>query len=304
MKSLWKGTISFGMVAIPVKLYTSTSDKDVSMNQLHEECGTRIKVPKMCPTCDEKAYQAINKELLAPTGPNGTVNYVEVIGHVDALRKGLVTSEIIKAYPISEGQFVPVTKAELECMKLDSVKSIQMLAFVDDIDGIEDPRYFEKPYFLSPEEVGSHAFVLFVQAMEKAGVMGIGKITISTKEHLCVVSPYEGVLLLQTLKWADELVDFSEILVSGTVSEAELEMAGKLIASMTKEVDLAEFKDGYREALINLITAKLDGKTIEMPAEAPKDERDLAAQLIASLNAIEVDAKTTRCLPDNMEVEA
>ncbi|KKK88184.1 hypothetical protein LCGC14_2745740 [marine sediment metagenome] len=289
MRSMWKGTISFGMVAIPIKLYSSTTDKDVSMNQLHEECGTKIKVPKMCPTCDEKAYQAINKELLSPTGPNGTVNYVEVIGHVDALRKGLDAGEIIKGYPLGEDKFVPITKEDLECLKLDSVKSIQIMAFIDDIDGIEDPRYFEKPYFLSPEEVGTKAFVLFVQAMEKAGVMGVGKITIATKEHLCVVSPFEGVLLLQTLKWADELSNFDEILVSGTVSDAEMEMATKLIASMTRVVDLTEYKDSYREALVDLITAKLEGKTIEKPKATPKDDRDLAEQLIASLNAIEVE---------------
>ncbi len=287
MRSMWKGTISFGMVAIPVALYSSTSDRDISMNQLHGECGTRIKMPRMCPACDEKSYQAINQELLSPTAENGSVDYHAVIGHVDALRKGLESGEIIKGYPIEKDKYVPVTKDELECLKLDSVKSIQVMAFIDDIDGIEDPRYFEKPYFLSPEEVGTKAFVLFVQAMEKAGVMGVGKITIATKEHLCVVSPFEGILLLQTLKWADELANYDEILVSGTVSEAEMEMATKLIASMTKPVDLAEYKDGYREALIDLITAKLEGKTIEMPKIAPKDERDLAEQLMASLNAIE-----------------
>ena len=151
-----------------------------------------------------------------------------------------------------------------------------------------DPRYFKDSYLLSPEEVGAKAFVLFVKTMEAAEVMGIAKIAIREREQLCSVTPFNGVLLLRTLHWGDELRDYGELVPFASVSDAEMEMAGRLIGGMTKEVDLAEYHDEYRKALVELISAKLEGKTIEIP-EAPKpQDADLAKQLMASLNAMEV----------------
>jgi len=250
MRSMWKGSLGFGMVAIPVKLYGATDDKRIAMNQLHTECGSRIKMPRYCPQCDRQ----------------------------------LEAAEIVKGYPIDKEHYVPVTAEELEMLPLDSIKSIQVDAFIKDI---EDPRYFKDSYLLSPEEVGAKAFVLFVSAMEKAGVMGIAKISIREREQLCSVRPFNGVLLLQTLHWGDELRDYGELVPFATVSDQEMEMAGQLIGGMTKEVDLAEYKDEYRQALVDLISAKLEGKTIEAPIAPPKQDGALADQLLASLNAIE-----------------
>ena len=121
MRSMWKGSLGFGMVAIPVKLYGATDDKKISMNQLHSECGSRIKMPKYCPQCDRQ----------------------------------LEASEITKGYPIDKDHYVPVTPEELEMLPLNSLKSIQVDAFVKNI---EDLRYFKDCYLLSPEEVGAKAF--------------------------------------------------------------------------------------------------------------------------------------------------
>lgn len=280
MRSIWKGSIGFGMVAIPVKLYGATEDKKISMKQLHKECGGLVKMPRACPGCDDKIIDSIRAGL-ADDG----VSNDELMALVEELKTGIVAEDIMKGYPISKEHFVPITKEEMEMLPISSLKTIQVDAFVKNI---EDPRYFKTSYLLSPEEVGAKAFVLFVQAMEAAKVMGISKIAIRDKEQLCAVRPFNGVLLLQTLHWGDELRDYGDIVPFASVTDEELDMAGKLIAGLTKEVDLAGYKDEYRGALVDMISAKLEGKTIEAPTPPPPQaEADLTKQLLASLNAIE-----------------
>lgn len=254
MRSIWKGSLVVSMVPIPIKLYGATEDKRISMNQLHSECGSRIKMPKYCPKCDRQ----------------------------------LEAGEIIKGYPIDDEHYVPVTPEELESLNLNSLRSIQVDAFTK---SIEDPRYFMDSYILSPEEVGAKAFVLFVKAMEAAGVMGIAKVAFREREHICAIRPFNGVLLLQTLHWGDELREYQELVPYATVSDKEMEMVGRLVSGMTKEVDLTSYQDEYRRALVELISAKLEGKTIEAPIAPKRAEKDLADQLLASLNALE-PAKT------------
>jgi len=249
MRSMWKGSLGWGMVAIPVKLYGATDDKKISMHQLHTECHSRIKMPRYCSQCDRQVE----------------------------------TSEIVKGYEISKDKYVEVTESDLDTLPLNSLKSIQIDAFVEKVG---DLRYYKDCYFLSPEEVGVKAFVLFVKAMEDAGVVGISKISIREREQLCCVRPFEGILLLQTLHWTDEFRDYGELIPFATITDAELEMAGKLVGAMTKEVSLENYKDSYREALIELINAKLEGRTIEAAPAPPKQDADLAKQLLASLNAI------------------
>lgn len=250
MRSMWKGSLGFGMVVIPVKLYGATDDNRISMNQLHTECGSRIKMPKFCPQCNRQVE----------------------------------TSEIVKGYPLDKEHYVPVTEEELDSLPLSSLKAIQVDAFVK---GVDDPRYFKDSYLLSPEEVGVKAFVLFVKAMEQVGVVGIAKIAIREKEQLCELRPFNGLLLLQTLHWGDELRDYGEIIPFASVTDKEMEMAGRLIGGMTREVDLASYKDEYRTALVELISAKLAGKTIEAPKTKPKQDVDLVKQLLASLNSLQ-----------------
>lgn len=291
-RSIWKGALGFGMVTIPVKLYGATEERKITMNQLHgtklnretrevEFCGGKVAQPRRCPACDE----ALMAELRAA---HGDENIMELANEYAVAT--LAPDDIIKGYPIGKNNWVPLTKAELDMLPLSSLKSIQVDAFVsgrqEDLDTI-DVRYFKTSYFLAPEEVGAKGFVLFVTAMEKAGVMGIAKIAIREKEQLCALRPYKGILLLQTMHWADELRDCGDLIPFASITDQEMEMAGSLIKGMTKDVDLTLYEDDYRTALIEMINAKLDGKTIEAPPEAPKPaEVDLAKQLMASLNAL------------------
>ena len=251
MRSIWKGALTFSMVAIPVKLYGASENKSISLNQLHTECGSRIKMPKYCPKCDR---------------------------HLEA-------GEIVKAYPIDKENYIPLTPEELESLPLQSTKNIVVEAFMK--GDITDPRWYNSAYFLAPEDVGTKAFVLFVKAMEAAGVVGVAKIALRERERMCVVRPFDGILMISTLNWGDELRPYDELRVFASVSDKELEMAQALISAMTQEVDLNSYHDNYRTAMVELITAKLEGKTIEAPIVAKKQEADLADALIASLNALE-----------------
>lgn len=253
-KSTWSGSLGFGMVAIPVKLYGATDDKRkaLDIHQYHSECRSRVKEPKYCSQCN----------------------------------KMLEPGDIIKGYELDEHNFVPLTESDYESLPLESLRQIQVDAFVKDLG---DPRWIRGNIgFLSPEEVGAKAFVLFVKAMEEAGVMGIAQFTARKKEHLAAIRPFNGILLVQDLHWGDELREYGELVPFASVSGEEMEMAGKLVGGMTKDIDLTQYKDKWRDAMIDLIQRKLNGETIEpVAAPVPKQDADLAKQLMASLNAME-----------------
>ena len=254
-KSTWSGSLGFGMVAIPVKLYGATEDKRkaLEIHGYHSECGSRVSMPKTCQKCDKK----------------------------------LEADEIVRGYAIDENNFVPLTESDYESLPLESLRQIQVDAFVKDLG---DPRWIKGNIgFLSPEEVGAKAFVLFVKAMEEAGVMGIAQFTARKKEHLAAIRPFNGVLLVQDLHWGDELRDYGELVPFASVSDAETEMAGKLVGGMTKEtVDLTKYQDKWRDAMVDLVQRKLAGETIEpVAAPKPKQDVDLLKQMTASLNAME-----------------
>lgn len=252
MRSSWKGSLGFGMVAIPVKLYKAADDKRVGLlHNLHTECGSRLEQPKYCPKCQRQ----------------------------------IETTEVMKGFEIDKEHYIPVTNEELDGLKLESAHTIQIEGFVKG-DTLSDPRLFREPYFLSPEEVGAKAFVLFVKAMEECGVIGVSKIAVREKEQLCAVRPFGGILLLQTLHWADELRDYGELTVFASVTDQEMGMAKQLISAMTKDIDLGKHHDEYRQALVELIEAKLEGKSYEAPK--PKQmEANLADALMASLKGLE-----------------
>lgn len=253
MRSMWKGSIGFGMVQIPVKLYKSTEEKAIHFNTLHSVCSTRIQMPKFCPKCEK---------------------------HVPA-------EELVKAYPLDGERYIPLTAQDFEMVPLSSLKSIRIDGFIKSID---DPRWFDSTYVLAPEEVGVRAFVLFAKAMKELGVIGVAKIAIREKESLCAVRPDEtGLLFLQTLHWGDELRDYSDLHVGADVSEKEMEMAKTLINAMVKPIQLDAYQDEYRKALVDLISAKLEGRTIEAPPPEKKAEGDLVEQLMASLKAVEAE---------------
>lgn len=249
-RSIWKGSVNFGMVAIPAKLYSSTDDKRVSFHQYHAECGTRIQMPKWCPGCDRK----------------------------------LEAFEIKKGYEISKDQHVILEESDFESLPLNSLKTVEVVEFVDParIDG----RCYADSYFLSCEDTGAKAFRLFSYAMEKLNVVGIAKLTYRDREHLSAIRPYDGIMLLQTLHYSDELRPYDELKPREVaLADKEIELAEGLVQAMIVEFDLAKFHNEYREALETLIEAKINGEVITVIHEKP-GVTDVADALIKSLEMI------------------
>ena len=250
-KSVWKGAVGFGMVSVPVKLTSGTEERAVHFNQLHEECKSRIKVPKWCPTCDRKVESA----------------------------------EIVKGYPVGDDQYVVMEEADFAGLPIKSLKTIDVLAFVD--GSSIDPRHYNKSYLMAPEDAGFKAFSLFIQAMTRANVVGIAKLGFREREHLAAIRPFGDIILLQTLYYADELRDPGDVSKTLAVcSQQEMEMAITLIQGLAvDDPRLNQYKDEYRETLLEVIQAKLNGEvfTVEAVAEAPK--MDLVDALMASINA-------------------
>lgn len=250
MRSIWKGSINFGMVAIPAKLYTATDDRRVSFHQIHADCGSRIQMPKWCPTCDRK----------------------------------LEAHEIKKGYEIAKDSHIILDEADFQSLPLKSLKTIEIVEFVDG-SGI-DTIYLDACYFLTCEDTGAKAFALFLKAMEQANLVAIAKLTYREREHLSAIRPYDGVMLLQTLHYADELRPCDELKPRQVaLSDNEMELAQMLVDRMKGDFDLANYHDDYREALERLIEAKLAGKVIPVEAEkAPVG--DVADALLQSLELV------------------
>jgi len=257
-KAIWKGAMGFGMVSVPIKLYSATEEKTVHFNQLHRDCNTRIQMPRFCPSCDRKVEQ----------------------------------SEIVKGYPVGDNQYVLMEEADFTSLPVKSLKTIDVVAFVEG-DRI-DPRHYNKPYFLAPEDAGTKAFSLFLQAMGKVNVVGICKLGYREKEHLATIRAFEGVILLQTLYYADELRSAEELKPKAVeVSDKELEMAVTLLTTLEMDkVNMKMLGDAYREALLGVIEAKLSGQpiTVEAPKEEPK--MDLVDALMASIDAAKAKKET------------
>ena len=250
MRSIWKGSINFGMVAIPAKLYTATDDRRVSFHQIHADCGSRIQMPKWCPNCQRK----------------------------------LEAYEIKKGYELAKDSHIILDEADFQSLPLKSLKQIEVVEFVDG-SGI-DARCYADCYFLTCEDTGAKAFTLFLKAMEQANLVAIAKLTYREREHLSAIRPYDGVMLLQTLHYADELRPYDELKPRQVeLSDKEMELAQMLVDRMKGTFDLTKYHDDYREALERLIEAKLAGKVIPVEAEkAPVT--DVADALLQSLELV------------------
>lgn len=248
-RAIWTGIITFGMVSIPVKLYTATESKDISFNQLHGECKSRIKEQKICPTCDRK----------------------------------LESDEIEKGYEYAKGQYVIISKEELEKIPLPNKNNIEISAFVNLSD--IDPVHYEKTYYIEPDEAAKKPFTLFMKAIQEKGMTAIATVTLRTKERLCALRPMDGTLIMNTLLYPDEIrVSKGKNLPDVQIAEKELNMAGMLIDMMTQEFKPENYKDNYREALLKIIEAKLEGKEIvEAPAAPQANVVDLMDALAASM---------------------
>ncbi len=251
-RSIWKGAITFGMVAIPSKLYSATEDTDISLHQYHKECGRRISMPKYCGTC----------------------------------QKMLTTADITKGYEVGDS-YVPLTESDFQSLPLKSVKTIEVVEFVDESQ--IDIRCYDKPYFLGSDEGGYKAYRLFVMAMAEAKLVAVAKLAYREREHLAIVRPYQGVMLLQLLRYADELKDCSDLKpMDYVISDKEINLAVSLVKAMAvPQFDLAKYHDEYRQALEKLIEAKIAGEVLPVAQEAPAPVSDVADALLASLKLVE-----------------
>lgn len=253
MRSIWKGSINFGMVSIAAKLYTATDDRRVPFHQYHTVCGSRIQMPKWCPVCECR----------------------------------LETTEIKRGYEISQTEHIILEETDFLSLPLKSLRQIEVVEFVDST-GI-DKRAYADCYFLSCEDAGVKAFTLLLKAMESVNLVAIAKLTYRDREHLSAIRPYDGIMLLQTLHYADELRPYEDLKPRqmALISDREMEMALALVKAMTAEFEHPKYHNDYREAVEQLIEAKLAGKVITaVPEKAPV--ANVAEALIQSLKLVGV----------------
>ncbi|WP_433477450.1 Ku protein [Spirillospora sp. CA-142024] len=258
MRSIWKGAISFGLVTIPVKLYSATEQRDVAFHQVHREDGGRIKYKRVC-----------------------TVDGEEV-----------PYSDIAKGYELPSGEMVVLTDEDFTDLPLSSSRRIDVLQFVEREE--VDPIYFAKSYYLEPDQQGAKPYVLLRDALESSGQVAIVKVALRQRESLATLRVREGVFVLETMLWPDEVraPDFPFLDEDIEVRKQELSMATSLIESMEGEFDPSEYTDAYREALQAVIDAKIEGKEVARPAEEAEEEP--AADLLSALRASVEAAKKSR----------
>ncbi len=251
-RAIWRGAITFGMVHIPVRLYTATESKDVSFRQLHRDDHSRVRYLRWCP---------VDERELAP-------------------------EEIVRGYEYAKDSYVVLEEKEFEGLPVASKHTITLSAFVEAEE--IDPIYYEKSYYLAADETGEKPFALLLRALKERGLTGIAKIAIRNREQLCALRASGDALVLETLLHADEIRPVVGEVGDVDVSDPELQMALSLIEMMREPFDPASYTDDYREALTALITAKLEGGEVVTGEVAPQPATqvvDLMAALRASVDA-------------------
>jgi DNA end-binding protein Ku len=261
-RAIWSGAISFGLVNVPVKLYSATSPKSVRFHQLSSKTGVRIRQKRVDPSTDQE------------------VPY----------------EEIVKGYEITPDRYVMIDPGELEALDPKATKTIDIEEFVN-LDEI-DPIYYDHSYYLAPTAGGAKAYRLLLDAMREEGKVGIGRVVIRSKQQLAALRPTGDALTLTTMLWGDEVLspdrlDELESVEDAEPSDRELKMAEQLIASLSDSFDPSKFKDEYRQQVLDLIERKAAGEEIAVQpqAEEPAAAPDLMAALEASLAAVGTEDK-------------
>lgn len=251
---MWRGAISFGMVAIPIRLYLATESKSVSFRLLCPNDHTPIRNKRWCPLEDKE------------------------IGWNEALR----------GYEVGKDEYVVIEDADLDELPLNSTHTIDILEFCPDQE-IEAGVYLKSAYYLEPEAVGVKPYTLLRQALEQTGKVAIGKIALRDREHLCRLALHEKGLLLNTLHWPDEIRSTGELSVpqdGADIRKQELDMAVMLVENLSAHFDPERHHDEYREALLKVVEAKMGNRPVErLPEREPAKVTDLMAALKASVEA-------------------
>jgi DNA end-binding protein Ku len=254
---MWKGAIQFGLVTIPVKLYLATESRaGVSFNMLHEKDKSRIQMKIWCPE-DEEIIQR---------------------------------SETVKGYEYAPDKYVVINDEDLEKLPLKTVRSIEIEQFVESAEAESQTKFVKQAYYIEPDRVGRKAFALLKEVLQDKGLTAICKFVIRDREVLAAMDPFENTMLLSTLYWPDEVRALDELDIPDEEPEikpAEKKMAAQLIEAMTGEFDPAEYRDEYRDALMQVIESKIEGReVVEVEAtEEPTKLVDLMAALQASVSA-------------------
>src|SRR5947209_5015614 len=259
-RAIWSGAISFGLVNVPVKLYSATSPKTVRFHQLSSKTGARIRQKRVdSSTGDEVPYE-----------------------------------EIVKGYEITPDRYVMIEPEELEAFDPKATRTIDIEEFADLVE--IDPIYYDHNYYLAPTAGGAKAYRLLLDAMREAGKVGIGRVVLRSKQQLCALRPTGDVLTLTTMLFGDEVLapdrlDELDAIAEAEASERELRMAQQLIESLSAEFEPSKFRDEYRERVLELIERKASGEEIAVPPQAPEPAAapDLMAALEASLAAVRAD---------------
>jgi DNA end-binding protein Ku len=260
-RAIWSGSISFGLLNVPVKLYSAVARRNIALREIRDSDSARIKHRRVAEGTDEE------------------VPY----------------ENIVKAFEITPGQYVPISKDEMGALAPEKTRAIDVQDFVD-LEEI-DPVYFDSPYYLGPADGAEKAYLLLAKAMESSGKVAIARFVFRNKEHLAAIRAGAGVLTLTTMRFADEVVspeELDDVLPEKTpkVNKKEQEMAEQLIDSLSTDFKPSAYRDEYREQLMALIERKAEGKEIVAPeAEEPEATKapDLMAALEQSIAAVKGD---------------
>ena len=253
-RAMWSGSVSFGLVSIPVKLYGATEDKDISFHQVHAEDGGRVKYQRVCEKCGE------------------------------VVKWG----DIAKGYEAPDGRVAILTSEDLDALPLTSLKAVDVVQFVE-ADEI-DEMYLQRSYFMEPQKTGQKPYVLLREALCRGNKVAVVKVALRSRESLALIRPHHDLLVMHTMYWPDELRDgdFASPSEEVTISDAEIDMANLLIGQLEGHFDPDAFTDSYREALEEVVEAKLSGTPLPEQEDASQpvgDVVDLMATLKASVEA-------------------
>jgi len=263
-RAIWSGAISFGLVSVPVKLFTAVSRKSVRFNQIDAETNSRVKQKRVNAEGDEVPYE-----------------------------------QIVKGYEVTKDSYVIVTEDELAALAPKASRMIDITDFVDESQ--IDPVFYDSAYFLVPDELARKSYTLLSRAMEDSGRVAVATFVMRTKQYLVAIRPQDGMLMMSTMVYADELVAPEEIpgleeLEEIEVSDAEMAMAGQLIESLATEFEPEQYRDSYREQVLDLLEQKASGEVRSIEA-APAAEEAAVVDLLAALEASVSAAKEARKKP-------
>jgi DNA end-binding protein Ku len=252
MKAIWTGAIGFGLVNIPIKIFSAVEDSNLDLDMLDRHDHANIK------------YQRIN----ADTG------------------KEVAYEDIVRGYKIDD-QYIILEEEDFEAAAAQKTKTIEIMEFIKEDE--VDPIYFEQPYYLQPDKSGNRAYALLREALKESEKVGVSSFVMRNKEALAIIKPMGQALVLYKIRFQQEIRDLSDLelpSISPVKKEGEMKMALMLIEQLTKPFDISQYKDTYREELLKVIKAKSQGKKTKIPKiSKPAQGKDLMAQLKASLEA-------------------